>query len=216
MYRFAIVLFVLLLEGCSALPLSSASSMSWVSINEVDELTDTWKCIITLGRQYTQNITYTHPVHYYPYVEISNLGFSVGIKSGGRFKIPVGDVRIQIDSNETWNISTSETPMSYMFENHIDRIKKAIKNNNLENSEVAQDAKLEILEAMAKTKFPYTATTGTKAVAIFKEMQVGKQIKYWTTGPNQWGPTTGEYDIDKYFHQSVNRCHLGMVIPPHY
>lgn len=209
MYRFAIVLFILLLEGCSALHLDSASSMSWVSINEVDELTDTWKCIITAGRQFTQNVTYTHPIHNFPYVEISNLGFSVGIKSGGRFKIPVGDVRIRIDSNETWNISTSETPMYYMFENRMDRIRKFIENNSLKNSEVAKDTNIEMLEARAKTMFPYTATTGTKAVAIFKEMLAGKQIKYWTTGPNQWGPTNGEYDIDKYFHQSVNRCYLG-------
>lgn len=53
---------------------------------------------------------------YYPYIEIVDKDLRVGVKSGGRYLIPVGDVQLRIDQNPAWTISTSETPIDYVPE----------------------------------------------------------------------------------------------------
>lgn len=112
----AILLLALALSGCAT---GQRQSVEWITVRDTDQFTDKSTCGVTVGSFYTGGGVYTVPNHYYPYIESANGELRVGIRSGGRFKIPVGDVQIRIDQNPAWTIATGETPVDYVPEGQL-------------------------------------------------------------------------------------------------
>lgn len=113
--------------------------MAWVSTTKVDEFTDLQTCSVTVGSLYTNNSVFTYGNHYYPYIEVVNGDLRVGIKSGGKYLIPVGDVQIRIDDNKAWTICSSETPLDYVPKGTLDNMKEYANNLPEKKSSVGRN-----------------------------------------------------------------------------
>jgi len=197
------IALILTLSGCAAVP---SPKVEWVSRTNIDEFTDKKTCSVTVGSLYTQNSVYTYSNHYYPYVDVVNGEARVGVKSGGRVKIPVGDVQIRIDTNKAWTISSSETPLDYVPEGTLRNMELYAKNLPVQNQELVKNTYKVTMESAARAMSPFTATTGDKAHSILREMLSGKTIKYRTIGLNQAASSTGEYPLGESLKIALKQC----------
>ena len=173
--------------------------VGWVSLSSVDEFTDQKSCRVTVGSIYTQ------VGNFYPLIENVNGELRVGLQSGGRIKIPVGNIQLRIDGNKHWDITTSETP--------LDLAPKSTVDVSIYTHDLPDEQRILVessIKDSAKILSPYTMTIGDKAKKIVKEMLNGKKIIYRTVAINQGGSTTGEFVLDDSLKIALNQC--GIVI----
>ena len=179
--------------------------VGWVSLSSVDEFTDQKSCRVTVGSIYTANSIYTQVGNFYPLIEKVNGELRVGLQSGGKIKIPVGNIQLRIDGNKHWDITTSETPLDLAPKSTVDM---SIYTHNLPDEQrILVESSI---KDSAKILSPYTMTIGDKAKKIVKEMLNGKKIIYRTVAINQGGSTTGEFVLDDSLKIALNQC--GIVI----
>lgn len=196
-----IIIMAMAIAGCS----SSKPEIKWVSAKNKDEFTDVSSCKVTVGSLYTHKNVYTEAGKFYPYIEKVDGVLRVGLQSGGKYKIPVGNIQLRIDSNKTWDISTSETPLDLappIQSFNTDYIAELSE----EQKKIIEGAYESTLATSAKLISPYTVTTGDKAVLIVKEMLVGNELKYRTIGFNQAASSTGSYALDLSLKNSLIDC----------
>lgn len=194
------------LAGCAGgIASGTAPSVKWVANSKTDSFTDVSSCAVTVGSLYTSNGVFTMTNKYYPYIEVVNGDLRVGVKSGGRFLIPVGDVQLRIDQNKAWTISTSETPLDYVPEGQL-KAMQAYAPKNPQQQQIVENAYKTAMEATARSMSPFTASTGEKAQSILKEMRSGKTLIYRTVGLNQAASTTGEYVLDQSLEVALRQC----------
>ena len=195
-----VLLLALLTSGCATGP-----TVEWVTVRNTDKFTDKSSCAITVGTYYTRGGIYAVSNQYYPYIEVVNGDLRVGVKSGGRFLIPVGDVQLRVDQNKAWTISTSETPLDYVPEGQL-KAMQAYAPKDPQQQQIVENAYKTAMEATARSMSPYTASTGEKAQSILKEMRSGKTLIYRTVGLNQAASTTGEYALDQSLDVALRQC----------
>ena len=194
--KFAILTIVLALTACQA-P-GQVSGQIWGATTSKDQFTDKVTKMATVGDGVSTNFIVTHSLKYYPFVGIQDGELYVGVRSGGRYRIPTGTIQIRIDENASWTIGPEETPVYLAPLLPSIPIYAAI-----DSKGVIEKSQEKAMENMTKIMSPYTATTGDKAKSIIKEMLLGKVIKYRTVGINQAAPTTGQAVIDGSFLKSL-------------
>lgn len=195
---------ILSLSSCVTNP--NTPSVKWISTVNTDEFTDQSRCSVTVGSLYTSTSAFTYAMHYYPFIETTNNELRLGIKSGGKQPIPVGDVQIRIDSNPAWTISTSETPIDFTPNGAVNTIDGNIVNLTTEQQQQVRESYNKTMKITTQMMSPFTATSGDKAKKILLEMLHGSKIKYRTIGLNQAASTTGEYEIDSSFKIALSKC----------
>jgi hypothetical protein len=196
----SILALALLITGCATGP-----AVEWVTVRNTDQFTDKSSCAVTVGAYYTKHGIYTVRNQYYPYIEVANGDLRVGVKSGGQFSIPVGDVQLRIDQNKAWTISTSETPLDYVPEGQL-KAMQAYAPKDPQQQQIVENAYKTAMETTARSMSPFTASTGEKARSILMEMRAGKTVIYRTIGLNQAASTTGEYALDKSLETALHQC----------
>lgn len=207
-----LLLVALALIGCAVDPGSGSSqrqssppSVKWVATRQTDKFTDRASCAVTVGALYTQTIVFTMSNQYYPYIEVVNGDLRVGVKSGGRVQIPVGDVQMRIDQNPAWTISTGETPLDYVPQGALQGM-QAYTKNDPQQQLVLENSYKAAMQGTARAMSPFTAATGEKARAILKELRAGRTLIYRTVGLNQAASSTGEYALDQSLEQALHKC----------
>lgn len=192
-----------LISGCGSN--LTASKVEWITVKNTDKFTDKSTCAVTVGSFYSQGSVYTASNHYYPYIEAVDGNLRVGVRSGGRFLIPVGDVQIRIDQNPAWTISTGETPLDYVPEGQLKAMQAAAPQDPHQQQIVANAYKT-AMESTARAMSPFTAATGDKARSILSQMRSGHSMIYRTVGLNQAASTTGEYALDQSLETALRQC----------
>lgn len=196
MKKLAIFALVAMLNGCQTA--GKIPGQIWGATSNKDQFTDKITKMVTVGEGLSDRLIITQSLKYYPFVGIQDGELYVGVRSGGRYRIPTGTVQIRIDENTAWTISPDETPI------HIAPLlptPPAI--TTADTTGVVEKTQAKAMENVTKIMSPYTATTGPKARAIIKEMIAGKVVKYRTVGLNQAASTTGEVAIDHSFVKSL-------------
>ncbi|MFQ3191530.1 MAG: hypothetical protein ACI936_002671 [Paraglaciecola sp.] len=212
MKYFSMFITVSVLTGCASI----IPKVQWVASTEFDRFTDQTACTVTTGSLYTQSSVFTYTNHLYPFIEVVNGELRVGLKSGGKYKVPVGDVQLRIDKNKAWNISMSETPVNVkpdlQTSAQVDIMTEYAKNLPPEQQALVVNSYKAAMSSTGKMLSPYTATTGDKAKAIVKEMLKGNTLIYRTLGFNQaptlGGSTTGEFLLDGSLEAALNKCQI--------
>ena len=105
----------------------------------------------------------------------------VGVRSGGKVRVPTGVVQIRVDDNEAWTIDPSETPMPLLSK---------------ENGAASTPASTAVALSIARATSPFTAVSGEKAKSILRQMLAGKNIKYRKLALGDNNSTTGETPVD--------------------
>ena len=199
--KYIVAFAAIALTGC----VSNKPEVKWISVKNTDEFTDISSCRVTVGSYYTNKNVYTEFGKYYPFIEQVNGQLRVGLQSGGKYKIPVGNAQLRIDSNKNWDISTSETPLDLMPT--LADIKPAhIDNLSDEQKAIITTSYKSAMELSAQAMSPFTATTGKKAKKIIKEMLAGNSLKYRTIGLNQAASSTGVYGLDMSLKNALTDC----------
>ena len=212
MKHISILITLTVLAGCA----STTPKVEWVASTEVDQFTDKTACSVTTGSLYTQSSVYTYNNHLYPFIEVVKDELRVGIKSGGKYKVPVGDVQLRIDKNKAWNISMSETPViakpNPQASAQVDVMTEYAKSLPPEQQELVVNSYKAAMNSTGQMLSPYTVATGDKAKAIVKEMLQGSILIYRTLGfsnvPTYGGATTGEFVLDGSLQAALNECKI--------
>jgi len=200
-----------ILAGCA----STSPKVEWVASSEFDRFTDQTTCSVTTGSLYTQSSVYTYNNHLYPFIEVVKGELRVGIKSGGKHKVPVGNVQLRIDKNKAWDINMSETPVTEtpnaQASSQVDLMTEYAKDLPPEQQALVMNSYKAAMNSTNKMLSPYTVATGDKAKAIVKEMLEGETLIYRTLGfssvANSTG-TTGEFLIDDSLKIALNKCQI--------
>jgi hypothetical protein len=178
----------------------------------IDPFSDERTCDVTTASIYRTTGTYTVTGHLYPFVRYSKDQMMVGVKSGGRFEIPVGDVQLRIDNNDSWSISNIETPIDEQLKTEMATNYETIVLPNLteEQQKVYEDSYKKAMETATQlanqTLTTYTATTGQKANEILNQMLSGTTLIYRSKGYGAAQSDTGIFELDNSFAKSIARC----------
>lgn len=206
--RLRVALLALLtccLTGCITLP-----QRQWVATVSRDRFDDSVTKTVTFGladESHVWQSTWNH----YPFVALRNGELRVGVRSGGPVGMPVGDVQIRIDQNPPVTIAVSETP--------VDLVPKATEDSTVKTAEKAgknaDSARTIHSGAMAdftKILSPFTATTGTKAQDLLKQMARGRRMIFRSVGLNQPASTTGDVPLGAPFLAALKKA--GITVEP--
>jgi len=213
MKNYMLALFSIGLVGCAS---TTAPKVEWVASTEFDRFTDITTCSVSTGSLYTHSNVYTYSNRLYPFIQVVNNELQVGVKSGGKYKVPVGDVQLRIDSNKAWIISMSETPVNTKpdapVNAQLDLMTEYAKNLPAEQQKLIADSYKTALNSTGQMLSPFTVATGDKATAILNEMLNGKTLIYRTLGfgpmvPNTGG-TTGEFMLDGSLKIALDKCQI--------
>lgn len=200
------------LMGCTSTP----PKVEWIASAEFDRFTDQTSCTVTTGSLYTQSSVFTYTNHLYPFIEVVEDELRVGLKSGGKYKVPVGDIQLRIDKNKAWYISMSETPVNVEPNPHasaqVDVMTEYAKSLPPEQQALVVNSYKAAMNSTGQMLSPYTAVAGDKAKAIVKEMLQGKSLIYRTLGfgqvTNYGGGTTGEFVLNDSLQAALNKCQI--------
>ncbi|MGI2929491.1 hypothetical protein [Vibrio fluvialis] len=199
-----LVLFAVFgLAGCASKP-----SVEWVTSTSMDKFTDQAECLVTVGSYYADTGVYTLTGHLYPFIKEVNGQLWVGIKSGGKYPVPVGAVQLRVDKNDAWTIEKDETPTDGLpdtlnFKSYID-----LDAYPEEQRKMIQASYKQSSEMTKRMMAPYTVTTGVKAKAILSEMLQGKTLIYRSINPLQPSDNVGEYQLDSSLKKSLEMCNI--------
>lgn len=200
MKRIAILLSFILV-GCSTVK----HEIKWFADQRTDSFTDESTCKATVASIYANSGMYTKSGHLYPYVQEVNGVLRVGVMSGGKYPIPVGDVQLRIDNNKAWTLMANDSPidkelpladMSGFYESLPDdqqaMVKGAIKS--------ARDISNHAFQT-------FTVATGDKAKRILAEMLNGKKLIYRSIGMIDNG-NIGEYPLGASLKLAIDECNI--------
>lgn len=195
-----------LLVGCNTTP----PEVQWFTKTSVDQFTDEASCTVSLGSiYYSDGSVYTLNNHVYPAVHIDSNGVFVGAISGGKILIPVGDLRIRIDSNEPWILRAAENPKTSLkvdgpvSQAHFNAYTQSLTNEQKQQAQATYDT---AMSAAANMMLPYTFTGGEEAQRLLSEMKTGNQIKLQRIALGNATSTVGTHNIDQSFHDSLAKC----------
>lgn len=199
---------ILALSGCAS---TMQPQESWVSTIKADEFTDEITCSVTAGTFQSSGLSFTQQSHYYPVIRTVDGELRVGVVSGGRYPLPVGNVQLRVDGNETWTIEASETPVG--GENSMADVAFSDSMTNAYTANMTEEQKAQYIAVMEATKkntagimSPETLTTGDKAKAILEQIRSGKELKVRVLGFGMQKSTTGRHPIDASFEKALNEC----------
>jgi|GEM_PF-807422 len=212
MRTFPLILILILavgLTGCASRPAGDL----WLATAHADRFDDSLSKMVTIGEETPRLLGMsgiTMSMRYYPFVGLRDGEILFGIRSGGRHRVPVGDVQVRIDTNPTWTITTAETPLYLAPAPPQVATFEVPKGHQMSKDMAAamamsQAATEKAMENMGKIMSPFTAATGDKAKAIIREMLAGNRIIYRTVGLNQAASTEGEVLIDGSFARALSQ-----------
>lgn len=183
---------------------SSFQPRLWTSVVNKDEFTDVEYRFVTVGSYYTRSGTVsTLSGRLYPFVGQAKGKLVVGVRSGGTYRVPVGDVQLRIDDNPAWTISTTETPIDILPANPTTAAPEGA------SAQVA--ASIAMTQKMvAASMSPFTVTSGEKAESILKQMLNGRVLRYRSVAMGQAYPA-GEIPIDASFKEELLK--IGVKLP---
>lgn len=201
------LLLSIVVGGCA-----STTAPKWIASTEFDRFTDKTTCTVTTGSLYTQTSVFTYTNHLYPFIEVVNDELRVGLQSGGKYKVPVGDIQLRIDKNKAWEVSMSETPVSVKPNAQADVMTEYAKGLPPEQQALIVNSYKAVMDSTGKMLSPFTTATGEKAKAIVNEMLKGNTLIYRTLGFGQLasygGGTTGEFILDATLKSALDECKI--------
>ncbi|MEL1220074.1 hypothetical protein TVA88_13295 [Aeromonas hydrophila] len=189
---------------------SHAPKQTWIVVTDTDQFTDKTTCTVTTGTFYAGDIVYTLDGNYYPYIQKDDSNIIIGVKSGGKIKIPVGNIQLRVDANPVWTITTDETMLLESSAGVYAQPPVYAENLSDEQKKAFAETYKAAMNSTTKIMSPFTSTTGDKAKTILAEMLRGQKLIYRTVGLNQAASSTGEVLLDNSLKASLSQCGIAL------
>jgi hypothetical protein len=205
---------------CQTFLLAYASSAhaDWLATLDVDMFTDEVACEIVAAESYNggflgmgkrKHVTRTGAL--YPVIRSNSGGLSIGVKAGGAFPLPPGDIDFRIDRNKAWKIKSSETPKDLVTEVDIPSMPTLqLPNFSEEQQKAYEESMAQMMETIKEASSyssTYTMTTGDKARHIIREMIAGEELIYRSsTQANMGIELSGFAMLGEAFVLELKKC----------
>lgn len=178
----------------------------WFANKEKDAFTDTTTCEATFGSDYRNGGVYTYTGNLYLFVSKVGGQLRVGVKSGGKYKVPVGNIQIRIDKNPAVSIASGETPLN---QDQLDQsMHMDLSGMTEEQKKTFNNTYNNMTKSISKSMSPYTATTGEKAQSLLAQMKTGERAIFRVVSMNNTSAQTGSVPLDESFHQALKDCEI--------
>lgn len=196
----------LAITGCAS---TSEPTGPWAASVKHDRFSGEVECFVSTGDFFTETSVVTSNNKYYPLIQVKNGVLMVGVRSGGRFPIPVGDVKIRVDSNKAYDISITETPVDEKVDPVIASMKASYESLPEDQKKLvisAIDNASKTQKAMVST---YTVATGDKAKALLEEIKHGRKLIYQAgifANMPAMQSSIGEVVVNKSLLEALKQC----------
>lgn len=194
-----------------AMPASSRDKSVWTAIRSVDPITGKSSCIVSAYDR-AAGMSFTRIGVLYPIVEMnSEHGLLVGVSSGGRVRIPSGDILWRVDDLPYRELKAANNPANRSGASALPADAAA---------KLSQDT-LALTQALTATS---TVASGDTAWAMLDEMRRGKGLQYRQAEanaayglPQASAQMTGQltkkglapFPLDASFQAALTKCGIG-------
>lgn len=195
----AVILVAGAITACASTP---ETATRWIASASVDPITGVERCVVTIpDRSFGSAFSRTGSL--YPYVEQnSELGLMVGVSSGGRYRLPTGDIEWRVDDNPHHTLKSSDTPSTG------DTIATV---STADMSDAQADAYEQSMDDIDSLVFSLqngvTAAGGEKAEALLAELRAGSELQFRSKGA---APSAGLVSSSTYL---TGRSENGKFVP---
>lgn len=186
---------------------SNAAAVRWKVIRSTDPITGVSSCIVAAPDQ-VDSFNFTRSFMLYPIVEKnSQRGLLVGVSSGGRVRVPVGEILWRVDDKPFREIGANMMEMASGMASST--------NSTAELMRLQQ----EMIAAATATS---TVAKGDEAVAMLQEMRAGRTLLFRQKQaapsyglPGEGGLAVGQYSskgghepipLDNSFLAGLKQC----------
>ncbi|HAT42371.1 MAG TPA: hypothetical protein DCS87_11735 [Rheinheimera sp.] len=201
-----------LIAGCASTSSdSSDSSGPWAASVKHDRFSGEVECFVSTGDFFTETSVVTSNNKYYPLIQIKNGVLMVGVRSGGRYPIPVGDVKIRVDSNKAYDISITETPVDEKVDPMIASMKASYESLPEDQKKLVISAIDNASKAQKAMVSTYTVATGDKAKALLEEIKNGRKLIYQAgifSNMPAMQSSIGEVEINISLSKALKQCEI--------
>ena len=196
---------------------ASVANADWVATLDIDMFTDQVACEIVGADSYNELLGLGKRRHttrtgaLYPVIRLKDGELAVGVKAGGQFPIPPGDIDLRIDKNKAWRIRPAENPQDIKPEGpNISMPVFKLPNMTEEQQKAYEDSMKQTMQTISDASAgmaPYTMTTGDKAKSILAEMINGNRMIYRSSIQANLGvELSGIAQLDADFISELNEC----------
>lgn len=159
-----------LMSACASTPNAQGR---WTATASIDPITGVERCVVSIpDRSFGSAFSRTGSL--YPYVEQnSELGLMVGVSSGGRIRVPTGDIDWRVDDNPHHTLKAADTPSS-----GVD-IPGASTEGMSEATLEAYEKSMADAEGMVfSIQNGVTAVGGEQAETLLSELRAGTELRF--------------------------------------
>lgn len=190
-----------------AMPAPSRDKSVWTAAQSVDPITGKNSCVVSAYDR-AAGMSFTRVGILYPIVEMnSKHGLLVGVSSGGRVRIPSGDILWRVDDLPYRGLKAANNPT-----------------NRSGTSALPADAAAKLTQDMLALTTASTVASGDTAWAMLDEMRRGKDLQYRQAEantayglPQSSAQLAGQltkkglapFPLDASFHAALARCGIG-------
>lgn len=194
-----------------AVPAAAKEKPTWQVTQSVDPITGQTSCVVAAYDR-AAGMSFTRMGVIYPIVEMnSKLGLLVGVSSGGRMRLPSGDIVWRVDDLPYRELKAADNPANRpgMPALPADTVAK-----------LTQDT-LALTQALTATS---TVASGSVAWAMLGEMRQGRGLQFRQVSataayglPDESSQVTGQitakglrpFPLDASFHAALATCGIG-------
>jgi hypothetical protein len=174
---------------------------TWTVTRVADPITGASSCVIS-AMDRIGNGLFSRTGTLYPIVENSSEhGLLVGVSSGGRFRLPTGDIVWRVDDRPHHEIKAADNPPAYASSATI----PAIAGNDAATAAM-RESMAAIVRASASATATSTVASGDTARAMLDEMLAGHALIYRavTVAPAFGLPSAATYRVGQFTRDGLH------------
>lgn len=211
--RFQIAAIVVAAFVAAPASARKAPDAVWQVTRTSDPITGATSCIVAAYDR-AAGMTFSRTGALYPFVEKSSThGLLVGVSSGGRMRLPTGDIVWRIDDRPFRTLAAADNPAGMN--------NSALPQQSAEMTQLMQQ-QMRLIAAATATS---TVASGDTARVLLDEMLVGRGLIFRATATNSFGlPTSAgqsvgqvtkdglrPYPLDDSFRAGLAACGISQV-----
>lgn len=160
------------MAGCASTP---AHQGDWSVSRSTDPVTGLERCVVAAVDRFGSD-RLSRMGSLYPFVEKNSaIGLLVGVSSGGRFRVPPGDILWRVDANAFQELKISDTPTTGTSLTPAVPAPAQVQGSP-EAEKAFQDAMAMSKRLVAAMTSGVTAASGTRAEELLTELRAGHTL----------------------------------------
>ncbi|MEM6900954.1 MAG: hypothetical protein AAF583_14450, partial [Pseudomonadota bacterium] len=159
-----------LIGACASSP---EATERWTATASTDPITGVERCVVSIpDRRFGSSFSRTGAI--YPFVEKnSELGLLVGVSSGGKIRLPTGDIEWRVDDNPHHTLRASDTPSPSIGIPGFNT-----SGMNQATLKAFEKSMADSAGMIFSVQNGVTAVGGDKATKLLAEMRIGKELRF--------------------------------------